>query len=98
MKSLAQFIAAEGGINTKGVLQGELDRLRYGNVLDAYSTGVFGWGVARSAKSEKMLDRLAELNLKELEHGLSPEEQREQHRLRAIMLTDAPILRSEDIP
>lgn len=88
------FVLPRPGSEQKGrMLKGvELDRLRYGNVLDAYSTGVFGWGVTRSAKSEKMLDRLAALNLKELDEGLSPEEQREQHRLRAILPTTAPIL------
>lgn len=88
------FVLPRPGSEEKGrMLKGiELDRLRYGNVLDAYSTGAFGWGVTRSAKSERMLDRLAVLNLKELEEGLSPEEQREQQRLRAILPTTAPIL------
>ena len=53
----------------------DLDRLRHGNVLEAYGTEVFGRGVTRSEESKKMLRRLAELNRKELDEGLSAEEQ-----------------------
>src|SRR5262249_27999345 len=37
--------------------QDDLDRLRYGNVLDAYGTGVFGRGVTRSEESKEKLKR-----------------------------------------
>lgn len=72
--------------------QEELDRLRYGNVLDAYGTGAFGRGVTRSEESKKMRKRLVELNRKEAEVGLTPEEQAEQRRLRVMMPSDAPSL------
>lgn len=68
----------------------ELNRLRYGNVLDAYGTGVFGRGVTRSEESKKMRRRLVELNRKEAEAGLSPEEQQEQSWLRSVMPSAAP--------
>lgn len=76
----------------KGVgeqLQGiTLDRMRYGNVLDALSTGVFGADVARSRKSTQMLSRLADLNQRSL-HGekITEKMREEQKRLRSIMLT-----------
>ena len=70
----------------------ELDRLRYGNVLDAYGTGVFGRGVTRSDESKQMRRRLVELNRKEAESGLTPEEQEEQAKLRAVMPSAAPSL------
>jgi hypothetical protein len=65
----------------------ELDRVRYGNVLDAYGTGVFGQGVTRSEASKVLLQRLAELNARELDEELTPEEQAEQEHLRRILPT-----------
>lgn len=67
----------------------ELDRVRFGDVLDAYGTGAFGEGVTRSEHSKEMLRTLARLNLKELEDGLSPDEQAEQARLRGVLGTHA---------
>jgi predicted ATPase len=64
----------------------ELERLKYGNVLDAYGTGVFG-RITRSEAGQQLLERLAELNRKELEQGLSEEEEQEQERLRTIFPT-----------
>jgi energy-coupling factor transporter ATP-binding protein EcfA2 len=68
----------------------ELDRLRYGNVLDAYGTEAFG-DIARSEEAQKLQSRLAELNVKEVlkKGGLSDEERQEQVRLRAILPTSA---------
>lgn len=70
----------------------ELDRLLYGNVLDAYSTGVFGADVTRSISGEQRLERLAELNFKELDDTLTSEERREQENLRAMMPTTSHVL------
>lgn len=67
----------------------ELDRLRYGSLLDAYGTGVFGDGVTRSPTSRIMLARLAALNVTELERPLSPEELDEQKSLRASLPSSA---------
>ncbi len=67
----------------------ELDRLVYGNVLDAYSTEVFGADVTRSDASKKRLQRLAELNMKEFQGALTDSEQQEQEQLRAAMPTSA---------
>jgi hypothetical protein len=68
-----------------------LKRLLYGNVLDAYGTGVFGDGVKRSDSGQKKLERLAELNTQELVGQLTPDEQRDQAELRAILATDANV-------
>jgi hypothetical protein len=67
----------------------ELDRLRYGSLLDAYGTGVFGDGVTRSPTSRIMLARLAALNVTELERPLSPDEVDEQMSLRASLPSSA---------
>jgi hypothetical protein len=75
----------------------ELDRLIFGNVLDAYGTGVFGEGVARSEHAKQRLKRLAELNVKELRKGLSAAERKEQAALRASQPTAAMTLHDSDI-
>jgi len=67
----------------------ELDRLLYGNVLDAYGTELFGEDVIRSETSKAMMERLAELNFKEMNKGLTKKEKVEQARLRAMMPTTA---------
>ncbi len=64
----------------------ELNRLVYGNVLDAYGTELFG-DVARSEASKAKLVRLAELNRKELSKGLTKKEQKEQDVLRRMLPT-----------
>lgn len=83
------FLLPRPGSSDKGrMLAGvELDRIRYGNVLDAYSTGVFGQGVDRSEESKRLLIDLANLNKKELEEDLTPREQAQQEHLRAILPT-----------
>lgn len=65
----------------------ERDRLLYGSILEAYSTGVFGDGATRSSASLAKMQRLAELNVKELEQPLTEEEARERDELRAILPT-----------
>lgn len=70
----------------------ELDRLLYGNVLDAYSTEAFGENITRSEQSKKKLQRLAELNLKELQGKLSDTEVVEQTQLRAVLPTSAHVV------
>lgn len=76
-----------------GMITGtELDRLLYGNVLDAYGTEAFGEDVTRSEESKKRLQRLAELNRKELHKGLSDDEKKEQEDLRATLPTSAHIV------
>lgn len=64
----------------------DLNRLLYGNILEAYSTQLFGIE-KRPEKSEEKLDRLAELNIKEVFEGLSREEKNEQEELRAMFPT-----------
>ncbi|MBV9849993.1 MAG: AAA family ATPase [Armatimonadetes bacterium] len=67
----------------------ELERLLYGNILDAYGTEMFGRNVSRSDESKRLLKRLAELNVIELERDLSEGEKREQEELRATLPTSA---------
>lgn len=60
----------------------DLERLVYGNVLDAYGTDLFGESVEQSDTGRERLERLAQLNVKELRKGLTDEERREQEALR----------------
>lgn len=79
-----------GTDETGSMLSGvELDRLLYGNVLDAYGTEAFGGDINRSDESKKKLQRLAELNHKELHSQLTSSEKKEQDELRAMLPTSA---------
>jgi predicted ATP-binding protein involved in virulence len=82
-----------------GMLRGaKLNRLLYGNVLDAYGTEVFGRDVNRSEKAKDLRRRLAELNVKEGRQGLTKAERREQEELRGAMPTAALSLEPIDDP
>ncbi len=69
-----------------------LNRLLYGDVLDAYGTELFGQDVARSDESQKLLARLAELNRKSLRGKLNGKEREEQAQLRVLLSTDSHVL------
>lgn len=87
------FVLPRAGTEGTGeMLKGEdLNRLVFGNVLDAYGTEAFGREAAltRSDSSQKKHRRLAELNNKEIIKGLSQSEQSEQAGLRSILPTAA---------
>ncbi len=74
----------------------ELKRLIYGNVLEAYSTEMFGRDVNRSDASAAKLQRLASLNRKALRNGLQPGEQEELRELRAALPTAANAVQAEN--
>jgi energy-coupling factor transporter ATP-binding protein EcfA2 len=79
-----------GSNESGGMVTGiDLDRLLYGNLLDAYGTEAFGADVTRSEESKKYLRRLAELNQKELRGQLTDDERKEQEKLRAMLPTSA---------
>lgn len=79
-----------GSEEAAGMVTGtELDRLLYGNVLDAYGTGAFGDVTTRSPEALELLEQLAMLNQKELAEGLSAKEKKEQKKLRAMLPTAA---------
>ncbi|MCW3053201.1 MAG: hypothetical protein JWN14_2371 [Chthonomonadales bacterium] len=67
----------------------ELQRLLYGNILEAYGTELFGEAMTRSEESYKRLHRLAELNIKELRRNLTSTERQEQQQLRDTLPTTA---------
>lgn len=73
------------------------DRLLYGNVLDAYGTGVFGEVSTRSDEALEQLERLAILNQKEIAEGLTEEEHKEQQQLRTRMPTATSALPTSSV-
>jgi hypothetical protein len=70
----------------------ELERLIYGNVLDAYGTGLFGRGVTRSEVGKERVRQLAELNVKSTQDTLSPTEQVLKEQLLASTPTAGAVL------
>ncbi len=78
-------LAKPGSEMPSEMLTGDrLNRLLYGNVLDAYDSRGFGDDVGRSLLGQQKLGRLAALNEKEIEKGLTQSEKREQQELRRI--------------
>lgn len=67
----------------------DFDQLILGNVLDAYSTDLFGAQITRSDVGSELLVRLAELNAKSIKVGLTAEEREERRKLRRIFPTEA---------
>ncbi len=65
----------------------ELDRLLYGNVVEALDTELFGKNVSRSASSVKKLERMAKLNFRSMLGKITEEEKAELQKLRSIMPT-----------
>ena len=83
-------LAAPGSKEISGLLDDtSRDRLLYGNVLDAYGTGVFGTTTSRSEEGNLKMNRLAELNVKSRIGAISKKEETEMHELKTIFPTHA---------
>lgn len=83
-------LASPGSEEKSGRVKGQdLDRLLYGNVLEAYSTEYFGAEVTRSHTSRKMLRELATLNLKSLEVELTEDEKKRRSKLQRFLPSTA---------
>jgi predicted ATP-binding protein involved in virulence len=74
----------------------ELNQLKYGNVLDAYSSGVFGENVVRSALGNEKLKRLALLNMKALRETITEKEKEDLVSLRNVFPSTANMLYEDD--
>ncbi|RMG16971.1 MAG: DUF2813 domain-containing protein [Bacteroidetes bacterium] len=86
--SVWRLAAPGSGLPSEQVKGTELKRLIYGNVLDAYSTEVFGENVTRSEEAHELLDELAHLNKKSIKGTISKEEQKRLQDLRTIFPTE----------
>lgn len=60
----------------------EWKRLVYGNILEAYSTDLFGEDIDRSPEAQEIMRQIAELSAKELAEPLSPGDEAKLDRLR----------------
>ncbi|MER2564556.1 MAG: AAA family ATPase [Myxococcaceae bacterium] len=65
----------------------ELQRLRLGNVLEAYGTQAFGTLETRSESGKTLIRELAELNIKTLSGKLTPPERSRQKTLQSLLPT-----------
>ncbi len=61
-----------------------LDRLLYGDILEALSSGAFGAGIERSEEAKRMLRELAQLNVRSRRHSLNSEDERRKHQLQLV--------------
>ena len=71
------------------VTGGELERLLFGDLVEAYDTELFGIQSTRSEAGKEKLQRLAVLNTKARHQTLLPNEKKELQRLRASLPTVA---------
>lgn len=72
-----------------------LNRLVYGDILEALSSGAFGDEVGRSDTGQEKLEQLARLNVKALREGLSPGEQGERGELQEIFGGNANLMETD---
>jgi len=69
----------------------ELNNLIYGNILDAFSTEVFGKNILRSQSSNDKIQKLAQLNVKKIKNILSLEEEIELQELKLTFPSNSNI-------
>ena len=88
------FLGASGTeTGTEGVVEQvtgtELNKILYGDLVEAYDTKLFGIASTRSDAGKQKQTRLAELNVKSRHEKLTATESAEQQMLRAAMPTAA---------
>lgn len=72
-----------------------LNRLVYGDILEALSSGAFGEEVGRSDTGQVKLEQLARLNVKALREGLTPQEQERRNELQEIFGGNANLMETD---
>jgi energy-coupling factor transporter ATP-binding protein EcfA2 len=88
--SIWRLAAPGSDMKSEEITGTDKQKLINGNILDAYGTEVFGSNVVRSAKSDVMLTRLGELNIKSALGKTTETENEERLNLQQILSTDAP--------
>lgn len=89
--SIWRLAAPDSEIPSGEIIGTERDRLIYGNILDAYGTEAFGESPVRSEKSDEMLQRLGELNMRAAFGKITTEEEKERQTLQQIFQTDVTV-------
>lgn len=84
-KGSVWLLPSHDGAVKGGRLKGEqYNKLVYGNILDALGSIAFGVDSSRSSEALEKMERLAELNSKEIFEGLNDAELKEKGELQAI--------------
>ncbi|MGY0216755.1 AAA family ATPase [Endozoicomonadaceae bacterium StTr2] len=81
--------------NDKGqrIIGMPLNRLLYGNLLEAFSSGAFGHEIERSDRARQLLEELAQLNFVSLEGDFTKEQQDRREFLSNIFALESNILK-----
>ena len=87
--SVWRLAAPGSGAQAERVEGTALKRLIYGNILDAYSTELFGEGTTSSAGTTRMLEELAQLNKKSITGQISDNERKRREELLSILPTES---------
>ncbi len=66
----------------------ELNRLIYGNILEAYSTEMFGKNVLRSESANQKMQLMANLNMKKIKNTISVDEEVKLSELRSLFVSN----------
>ena len=66
----------------------ELQKLLYGDVLDAFGTGIFGHSITRSPEGHEKLERLATLNIRYYRDEATAAEKKERQTLLELFPSD----------
>lgn len=78
-------LRAPGSEYASGEVTGvEMQRLIYGDLLDAYGTELFGKNITQSQSGQQLTEKLATLNMKSFKTKLSEKEQKELEDLKNI--------------
>lgn len=80
-----RLTAPGSNLESKQITGIERERLINGNILDAFGTEIFGENISISQETNKMMDRLATLNIKSIMGEITTAEQKELQELKAIL-------------
>lgn len=90
--SVWRLPAPNSGQPPRRVEGSELQKLLYGDVLDAFGTGIFGQSITRSAAGHQKLERLAALNIRYYRDEATSAEKTERQTLLELFPSDDSLL------
>ena len=86
--SVWRLPAPNSGQLPRRVEGSELQKLLYGDILDAFGTGIFGQSITRSAAGHQKLERLAALNIRYYRDEATSAEKTERQTLLELFPSD----------
>ena len=90
--SVWRLPAPNSGQSPRRVEGSELQKLLYGDILDAFGTGIFGQSITRSAAGHQKLERLAALNIRYYRDEATSAEKTERQTLLELFPSDDSLL------